>query len=141
MRGMVPNPRRWSRVGMRDGGSVTAETAVGLPALVVLVAFALTGVFAVTQQMRCVDAAREGARAVARGERDPTRFARAVAPEGATVRVTPHGALARVEITAPVRLGWRPMPGITARAHAVAAREPSPDQSVGVSHEPENPHP
>ncbi|MDP9241529.1 MAG: pilus assembly protein, partial [Actinomycetota bacterium] len=51
-----------------DGGSVTAELATALPVLVFLLAVALGAVGAVTAQLRCVDAAREGARAAARGE-------------------------------------------------------------------------
>ena len=45
---------------------VTAETAVVLPVLLVVLAGAVAAVTVVGAQLRCVDAAREGARAAAR---------------------------------------------------------------------------
>src|SRR5688500_20233283 len=56
---------RWWR---RDAGMVTAETAVVLPVLLLVLAGAVAAVTVVGAQLRCVDAAREGARAAARGE-------------------------------------------------------------------------
>lgn len=47
---------------------VTAEIAVALPALVLVLTLGLGAVAAVTDQLRCVDAARTGARLLARGE-------------------------------------------------------------------------
>ena len=55
----------WRR---RDAGMVTAETAVVLPVLLLVLAGAVAAVTVVGAQLRCVDAAREGARAAARGE-------------------------------------------------------------------------
>ena len=67
---------------------VTAETAVVLPVLLLVLAGAVAAVVVVGAQLRCVDAAREGARAAARGESGgrggrrwragPARTARAV---------------------------------------------------------------
>ena len=114
-----------------ERGTVTAELAVALPVLVVLLVAALTAVSAVTTQMRCVDAAREAVRAAARGEADGADLGRNVAPEGATVTVqeddvaTPNdGGTVRAVVSAPVRpLGpWFPAPTVTVTA--VAAREP-----------------
>ena len=51
----------------RDGGMATAELAVVLPTLVLVIAVGLTMVSVVLAQVRCVDAAREAARAAARG--------------------------------------------------------------------------
>ena len=48
---------------------MTAETAVVLPALTVILALVLWAVAAVTAQLACVDAARMAARALARGNR------------------------------------------------------------------------
>ena len=45
-----------------DQGTATAETAVMLPALSVLLLLALWSVAAVTSQLRCVDAASTAAR-------------------------------------------------------------------------------
>ncbi|WP_194291596.1 TadE family type IV pilus minor pilin, partial [Cumulibacter manganitolerans] len=58
-----------TRSGVRgDRGMVTAETALALPALVIVLGGLLTVIVAVSAQLRCVAAAREGARAAARGE-------------------------------------------------------------------------
>ncbi|GAA1658599.1 hypothetical protein GCM10009765_05000 [Fodinicola feengrottensis] len=92
--------------------------------LVILLAAALTAVSAVSTQLRCVDAAREGARAAARGERDPAAFARRVAPAGATVRLSSSGDLVRVEVTVRARSLGRLLPGPMVDGTAVAAREP-----------------
>jgi Flp pilus assembly protein TadG len=53
-----------------DAGSTTAEFAVALPAVVLLLAFLLTLVAAVTVRLQCDDAARAGARSAALGESD-----------------------------------------------------------------------
>ncbi|WP_448642233.1 TadE family type IV pilus minor pilin [Geodermatophilus sp. URMC 63] len=92
---------------------VTAETAVVLPVLVLVLAAVVAAVVVVGAQLRCVDAAREGARAAARGE-DPA-VVRAVtaraAPDGAVTTVSVEGAEVRVTVSAevvpvgPVRLG------------------------------------
>jgi hypothetical protein len=47
---------------------VTAEIAAALPALVLVLTLGLGAVAAVTDHLRCVDAARTGARLLARGE-------------------------------------------------------------------------
>jgi Flp pilus assembly protein TadG len=112
-------------------GSVTAETALILPLLVVVLALALTCLSVAVDQVRCVDAARAGARAAARG--DPVGAviaqARAAAPDGSTVEVT-GGASVAVVVTAPARWGgdhggWiASLP--SASATAVSPREESP---------------
>ena len=55
----------------RDRGSFTAELAAGLPALMVLLLVGLTAVAAGVAKVQCVDAARDGALAAARGEPAP----------------------------------------------------------------------
>lgn len=80
---------------------VTAETAVLLPTLV-LVAAALAWLVGVgVAQVQCVDAARDGARALARAE--PTavamQIARRSAPRGAEVAVDEGADSVRVEVT------------------------------------------
>jgi Flp pilus assembly protein TadG len=103
--------RRWPG---RDRGSFTAELAAGLPALMLLLFAALTAVSAVTAKAQCVDAAREAALAVARGE---------AAPPGVAVEIGDDAVTARA--SEPVRLLGAHLPVITVRATAVAAREPS----------------
>ncbi|MFC5908210.1 TadE family type IV pilus minor pilin [Streptacidiphilus monticola] len=85
-----------------DAGYATAELAVVLPALVLLLGVLLWGAVAGAAQLRCVDAAREGARAAARGDPEPAVQAavRAAAPPGARVVVSWSGDLVRVAVTA-----------------------------------------
>lgn len=106
-----------------DRGSVTAELAVALPVLVLLLLVGLTSVNAVAIQMRCVDAAREAARAQARGEPGEAAGER-VAPAGATISVGGDGETVRATVVAVAYpLGDR-LPGFTVQAEAVAATEP-----------------
>jgi Flp pilus assembly protein TadG len=112
--------RRWPG---RDRGSFTAELAAGLPALMLLLLAGLTAVSAVTTQTQCVDAAREGALAAARGEPGVATAAR-VAPPGAAIVLVQDDATVTVTITSPVRVLGSHLPVITVEASAVAAREP-----------------
>jgi Flp pilus assembly protein TadG len=72
---------------------VTAETAVVLPVLLVVLAMAVWVLAAVAGQLRCVDAARAAARAAARGDAAGavTEQARRIAPAQAHVRVARSG--------------------------------------------------
>ncbi|MFI7243238.1 TadE family type IV pilus minor pilin [Streptomyces qinglanensis] len=81
---------------------MTAEAAVVIPALVLLVAGLLWGLMAAVARIQCVDAARAGARAAARGEpaEDVRRAARAAAPPGARVETAREGELVRVAVRA-----------------------------------------
>ena len=63
---------------------VTAETAVVLPVLLLVLAGAVAAMIVVGAQLRCVDAAREGARAAARG--DPIGAVEAVVGTGGSGR-------------------------------------------------------
>ena len=106
-------------------GSVTAETAVALPA-VVLVLGVLMGVGQVTvAQVRCVDAARAAVRFAARGEAAGSVVARAasVAPPGAVVTSGSSAGQAVVEVRTLVALplGWR----VEVGSRAVADLEPT----------------
>jgi hypothetical protein len=110
-----------------DAGMVTAELAVALPALVLVLALAL-GVLAVgTARFRCADAARVAVRLAARGE--PTAAVRAAAAETAsaavTVRVTQVGDDVTVEVSTPVRLPGHWLPGVTVTERVTEALEPA----------------
>jgi hypothetical protein len=85
---------------------VTAEFAVALPAVVALLAVCLSAVAAAMAELRCVDAARAGARAAARGEPSAAALAaaQAAAPSGATVTARREGAAVRVEVRSRVSL-------------------------------------
>jgi hypothetical protein len=106
-----------------DGGSATAELAVSLPALVLLMLAGLTGVAAVRTQLECVDAARDAARAVARGAPPPGP------PAGASLAVVGNGD----QVRATVRVHRHPLganlPGFDITATATAAMEPGPEPS------------
>jgi Flp pilus assembly protein TadG len=120
-----------------DDGMVTAEMAVVLPALAVALVFALWSVAAVTAQLRCVDAARVAARALARGEASDVSVAaaRAAAPAGAQVVVSQSGDLVMVDVRATARLPgpWSgALPGLLLSGRAVAAVEGESELSGGV---------
>ena len=57
-----------SRSAEHDRGSVTAEFAVALPAIALVLAACLGSVHLVAQQVRLTDAAADAARALGRGE-------------------------------------------------------------------------
>jgi hypothetical protein len=115
-----------------EAGSVTAETAVALPALVLVVVLAGWLLAAVAAEVRCIDAAREGARAVARGDPAPVAVAVAsrAAPRGARVRVRREGGEVVVEVRA--RVGTTVGPAVGVRVGATA-RAPAEDQVGDVS--------
>ena len=105
---------------------VTAETAVVLPVLLLVLAAAVAAVTVVGAQLRCVDAAREGARAAARGEEVAAvqELVARAAPEGAVTDVTTGPEEVRVTVTARITpLGPIPL-RITVSAEAVALLEP-----------------
>ena len=109
--------------GGRDRGSVTAELAVGLPALILLLLAGFTGVSAVVTKVECVGAVREAVRAAARGESGEAAGLRA-APEGAKVAVSADDGTVRARVTAWVRPLGPYLPGIEITATAVAEPEP-----------------
>lgn len=119
-----------ARVG-HDRGSATAELAVVLPGLILLTALCVWAVLAVALHVQCVDAARSGARALARGEPVAAAVAVAVArgPEGAEVRVHHlDGGLVAVEVRARAGLPgrWAHAPAPTVGGRVVAAAEGDP---------------
>jgi Flp pilus assembly protein TadG len=110
---------------------VTAETAVVLPVLLLVLAGAVSAVVVVGAQLRCVDAAREGARAAARGDAtaEVVRLTAAAAPNGAVTEVG-GGEMVRVTVSATVSpLG--PLPWhVAVSATATGVREPGADQDT-----------
>ncbi|NAS22521.1 hypothetical protein GT755_12595 [Herbidospora sp. NEAU-GS84] len=110
----------------RERGSVTAEMAAALPALVVVLGAALWAVSVVGARLECVDAARAGARAAARGDEVSAvrEGAMAVAPAGATVEVTVGAAVTEVTVRARVRPAWAVvLPEVAVSASASSATE------------------
>ena len=122
---------RGLRLGCRhrdDRGTATAELAVVLPAVVLLAASGVWAVAAAAAQLRCVDAAGTGARALARGETTAavSQAVAEVAPAAAAVSISRVSGLAVVEVRMTVRLPgpWpRAGPGVVVGDRAVAALE------------------
>ena len=105
---------------------VTAETAVVLPVLLMVLAAAVAAMTVVGAQLRCVDAAREGARAAARGDSATrvTALADRAAPDGAVITVESTADDVAVTVSALVSpLGPVPL-SVRVSAVAVAQREP-----------------
>lgn len=118
--------------GRRDAGSVTAETAVALPALVLVLAVCLWVVGLVSAQLRCVEAARAGARAAARGEPTDAVVDRVRASAGASadVSVVRSGEQVIVRVTLrprPAGVLGALLPSRTVSADATAQVEPGED--------------
>ena len=122
----------------QERGSVTAETAVVLPVLVIVLGMVLWGVGAAGAQLRCIDAARAGARAYARGE-DPAAARLAVdqaAPRESTLVVRRNGELVEVGVRAPVHPPGalqRLLPSLEVSAVAVAAVESTAGPAPAVA--------
>ncbi|MFI8875198.1 TadE family type IV pilus minor pilin [Streptomyces sp. NPDC055243] len=121
---------RRCRHGNGDDGFVTAEAAVVLPTLVLFTMALVWALLAASAQIQCVDAARAGARAMARQDPESAAVAaaRQAAPRGASVAVRRDGDLVRVEVVAespgPRALGL----GLRLRSEAVALAE----ETLGV---------
>lgn len=109
-----------------DRGTVTVEAALGLGGLTVVLALLIAGLAILTAHLRCIDAAREAARLLARGQ--PDRAAAAVhtiAPDGAQLQVDRTGDAISVEVAADPIAGL--LPGIHLHATAYAIAEPGTD--------------
>lgn len=94
--------RRPTARGDPQRGMVTAEIAAGFPALVLVLLMAIWAITTATGHLRCSDAAREAARAAARGEdlavvRD---VAAESAPSGADVVIDEVDGLIEVRVSA-----------------------------------------
>lgn len=111
-----------------DRGSVTAETAVLLPVLLVVLAAAIGVLACLAAQLQCVDAARAAARAAARGDGPAAvaSTARRLAPAGAAVQQTSDGDTVEVTVSArvlPFGRALAALPAVRVSGRAVAAVE------------------
>lgn len=108
-----------------ERGMVTAELALVLPAVVLLLVVLLTAATAALTQVRVADAARSGARVAALGEPVPVvaELARGLAGSAARVRVGTDGGYVVVDVE-------RDLPGLLGladlRASATARALPEP---------------
>ncbi|MFG6403628.1 TadE family type IV pilus minor pilin [Microbacterium sp. P04] len=101
-----------------ERGSVAAEFAVVLPAIVLVVLFGVGALSAGARQVRLQDAAADAARLVSRGE-DPGRAHALVAAVGATASIELRGDLVCVLARAPAPVAL-PLPDLTASSCALA---------------------
>lgn len=122
-------PRR--RRAADESGSVTAELALALPTLMLILVVALWLQSAVALSARCQDAARAGARAAARGDPDGTiRSALGtVLPAGTQVGIRRSASQVTVSVRAPVLVpgGLASLvdaPTVTGSATAIAEQDP-----------------
>lgn len=117
-----------SRRPRGEAGAATAELALGIPILVALTAGLVWMLAVGAAQVRVIDASREAARVVARG--DDVAAAEAVA-----TRIAPEDARVRVEVgdtqvvvTTSARVAGpggllASLPGVTVSSEAVATME------------------
>jgi hypothetical protein len=117
------------RRSRNEVGAVTAEAAVVIPVLVLLALGLAWLVTLGATEVRALDAARETARAAARGEDTATSVAlgERVASSGSRIVVRDEGDTVEVSVDSPVRgpggiFAFLPTFHVTARA--VAAQEP-----------------
>ncbi|MGB7448181.1 MAG: TadE family type IV pilus minor pilin [Ornithinimicrobium sp.] len=105
----------------------TAELALAIPAVVMVLWLCLAGLTLSVDQIRCVDAARTAARAASRGyDVGQVRLVgQSLTPTGTEVSVTflDEADAVQVAVTAPPRVQWLPMLP-RASSVATAPREP-----------------
>ncbi|MFJ6538495.1 TadE family type IV pilus minor pilin [Paenarthrobacter sp. NPDC091711] len=104
---------------------MTAEFAVALPAVVLLLAFLLAGGAAGITQLRLEDAVRAGARALARGEDAGSvdGIVKRLAGESVASSLTDDGEWVTVTVSSPVGGALGPMIPWTLKASASARAE------------------
>ena len=94
-------PDRFRRAVQAERGAVTAELAIALPVLFSLLLLGVWSIGLVVLNIQCIDAARDVARAVARGE--PPDQAKAIGhrtiPSG-TITITREASDIHVTVTA-----------------------------------------
>ncbi|MEV8566103.1 TadE family type IV pilus minor pilin [Streptomyces sp. NPDC051322] len=118
--------------GAAERGSVSAEAAMVIPALVLFTMALVWALTAASAQIQCMDAARAGARAAARSEPRAATIAaaRSAAPRGARITLGRTGDIWRVRVEAPM-----PGPGPLALTVGAAAAAFAEDE-VGAADPP-----
>lgn len=104
-----------------DDGSATIEAAFGISALVVVLVLAFGGLSTVATYIAATAAARDIARAAARGEPSPAGAARNIHPK-MQASISSGGGY----VTAEVRV---PMPLVDVKTTAIAVAEPTADHN------------
>jgi secretion/DNA translocation related TadE-like protein len=107
-----------------ERGTVTAELALALPSVVLLLGVVLAVGELVAAQVRCLDAARAGVRLAARGEPAVRVGAAVSAPApGAAAAVERSAGVVRVRVRTVAHLSLPLLPGVEVSATAEAADE------------------
>ena len=96
--------------GPDDRGSVAAELAVALPAVLVVLVLGIGALFAASTQVRLQDVAADGARLVARGEPEDRAAGVVAQVAGASAAVSWSGELVCVTASASPRVAGVPIP-------------------------------
>lgn len=110
----------------RERGAVSAELALALPAVVLVIAVLLVTAAGTTAQLRSADAARTGARLAALGEPDAAVLdaVRHLAGPGASVDVQRSPPWVEVEVSVSVPGSWFTAGDLGLGARATAWVEP-----------------
>lgn len=129
--------KRGSRAGQAAAaarGAVTAEFAVALPAVVLLLGLLLAGSAAGLTQLRLEEAARAGARALARGEDAAAvgGIVRRLAGDSALAAVASDGVWLSVTVSGTVSGAMGPLVPWTLTAKAWARSESSDAPALSV---------
>ncbi len=103
---------------------MTAEFAIALPAVILVLAVSLAALQLVGEQVRLQGAVADAARLLGRGDSGAAAVVQRVAGS-ARVSGAAHGDLMCATATAPGTLGL--LPGITLRATACALFDPTPE--------------
>ena len=107
-----------------DRGTVTAELAACLPVLVLVVGVAISTVTVLGARVRATDAAREAARAIARGDSATAALVVREATPGGRLQLIRHGDLVTATVTWVVHplASW--LPALTITGSATTVTEP-----------------
>lgn len=107
---------------------MTAELAILMPAVVLMLVAVLSAGTAAVAQLRCVDAARTGARLAARSEpgAEVREAVQTEAPARARVEIATAGRLVTVRVGAQVQLPLPGRPSLGVRATSTARLETAP---------------
>ncbi|UOE22168.1 pilus assembly protein [Thermobifida halotolerans] len=99
---------------------------MALPCLVLVLSVALACVHAAGSHLECVDAARIGARALARGEDEAAvrSLASGAGPPGSVVELSSEAGFVHVSVTATVRIVPGTPPVLRVGGSAAAPAEP-----------------
>ncbi|TDU89291.1 TadE-like protein [Kribbella voronezhensis] len=125
---MPAGVRPASRSGER--GAVTAEVAFAIPVLLATMLFGVWLAGVVIANVRCIDTARDVARAVARGEplESAQQLGSRTAPRDATITITQSDPDIQVTVSAPITPDWpllAQLPPLHAQANATIQSEPA----------------